>query len=409
MIKMLRAFLPLMLLAVVVAGGGCKKKMVLQEEAVGPDYNRKLRPGESALRLIPDPARWPNIAAAYQSRDVFLLEALDQSIDWFKAPSSKTYFPFENIATHEQANQSVNEFAQILQSATDENDFVAQMKSRFNCYESVGYNGEGIVLFTGYYSPIFRASKTPTAQFTAPLYTRPEDLATDATTGQPLGRKTADGTTVPYYTRAEIESSNMFVGKELVWVEDAMAAYTIQINGSAKLQMDDGTTMFIGYAGKTDRPYVGLGQSMLDAKILKPSQLSLKSIRKLYKENPQMVKEMMNKNQSYVFFREYDGNSWPSGSLGRKVTGERSLATDKKIYPRAGVVLVNTDIVTLTAKKPFQQFMLDQDTGGAIQAPGRADIYMGIGPSAEILAGGQYAEGRLYYFFLKPDAASAVQ
>ena len=86
-----------------------------------------------------------------------------------------------------------------------------------------------------------------------------------------------------------------------------------------------------------------------------------------------------------------------------KVTPETSLATDKKIYPRGGVLLVDTQAVTFSSgNRPFLRFMLDQDTGGAIEAPGRADIYMGVGPGAEILAGGQYAEGRLYYFFLKP-------
>ena len=89
---------------------------------------------------------------------------------------------------------------------------------------------------------------------------------------------------------------------------------------------------------------------------------------------------------------------------GVKVSPETTLATDKAIYPRGGVVMVDTQKVELTAgQRRFQRFMLDQDTGGAIKAPGRADIFMGIGSSAEILAGGQYAEGRLYYFFVKPE------
>src|SRR5690606_37002692 len=92
------------------------------------------------------------------------------------------------------------------------------------------------------------------------------------------------------------------------------------------------------------------------------------------------------------------------GSLGVKVSPETTLATDKSIYPRGGVVLVDTKAVTFShGQQRFLRFMLDQDTGGAIQAPGRADIYMGEGASAEILAGGQYAEGRLYYLFLKPE------
>ncbi|HIB02179.1 MAG TPA: murein transglycosylase, partial [Phycisphaerales bacterium] len=103
-----------------------------------------------------------------------------------------------------------------------------------------------------------------------------------------------------------------------------------------------------------------------------------------------------------MFFREYEGGNWPAGSLGVPVTAERSIATDKKIFPRGGVVLVDTTVRSLTGEKqPFKQFMVDQDTGGAIRAPGRADLFMGIGPTAGIRAGEQFAEGNLYYIFLK--------
>lgn len=99
-----------------------------------------------------------------------------------------------------------------------------------------------------------------------------------------------------------------------------------------------------------------------------------------------------------------DGADSSGSSLGVRVTPQASLATDKKIYPRGGVVLVHTTLASTTRGRPeFLRFMLDQDTGGAIRAPGRADIFMGIGPTAETLAGGQYAEGALYYFILKPE------
>jgi membrane-bound lytic murein transglycosylase A len=390
------------LIVFAVVSGGCQKKLAIEEPMAGPDYSRQLRPGESALRLVTDPARMPDLAAAYRNRDVFLLDGIDQSLGWFQKPSSQQFFPFESI-THEQAHASLIAFSQMLQSSSNEQAFVTEVQRTFDVYESVGYNGEGTVLFTGYYAPIFPASKTRSAQFQHPLYRRPADLATDPKTGQPLGRKLPNGTTTPYYTRAEIERSNMFAGNELVWLEDALSAYIVQVNGSAKLRLDDGSEMYIGYAGKTDRPYVGLGKSMLDEGLLQPNELSLKAIRKYYKTNPAKVNDLINRNESYVFFTEYGGDKWPAGSLGAKVSTETTLATDKKIYPRGGLVLVDTQAVNFDlGKKKFLRFMLDQDTGGAIQAPGRADIFMGIGSSAEVLAGSQYAEGRLYYLFLKP-------
>ena len=163
-----------------------------------------------------------------------------------------------------------------------------------------------------------------------------------------------------------------------------------------------------GYAGKPDRPYTGLGRSMVDSGYLQESELSLPAIRRAWQRDPDGIEELIHRNENYVFFQEYSGDSWPAGSLGVPVTAERSLATDKTIFPRGSIVLVDTDAVTLSSgPRPFVQFMLDQDTGGAINAPGRADIFMGIGATAEILAGGQYAEGRMYYFFLKPDPSFA--
>jgi membrane-bound lytic murein transglycosylase A len=129
----------------------------------------------------------------------------------------------------------------------------------------------------------------------------------------------------------------------------------------------------------------------------------------LYDSDPQTIGNLIDNNESFVFFREYDGGNWPSGSLGVPVTPERSIATDKKIFPRGGVVLVDTTVRSLTGEKEkFTQFMTDQDTGGAIRAPGRADLFMGVGPTAGIKAGGQYAEGKLYYLFLKPSSIAIV-
>ena len=381
--------------------GGCQKKLAM--EPLRPDYEHQLKPGESALRLITDPARMPDLAAAYRNRVTFQLDdAIGQSVKWFEAPSSKQSFPFESFS-HEQARASVSAFGQIINSAADESDFVKTITDKFDVYESVGYNGEGTVLFTGYYAPVFKASRTMNTQFMYPLYRRPGDLATDPKNGKPLGRRLADGSTTRYYTRREIDGKGLLKGSELVWLEDPLSVYIVQVNGSAKLQMTDGSEMYVGYAGKTDWPYMSLSQMMLDEGLLKPEERNLPAMRNAYRAHPDEVIDLINQNQSYVFFTEYTAEKWPSGSLGVRVTDETTLATDKAVYPRGGVVMVDTQAVTFSVgKRRFQRFMLDQDTGGAIRAPGRADIFMGIGQSAEILAGGQYAEGKLYYFFLKP-------
>jgi membrane-bound lytic murein transglycosylase A len=385
---------------------GCQQQQAVEEPAIGPtlkDYGRPLPPGVPALRLVTDPARMPDFAAAFQHRDAFLFNAIDHSLQWFASPSSRRFFPVEDI-THEQAEASVRAFYELMQSAGSASDFEAELLRKFDVYKSVGYNGDGIVLFTGYYAPVFDASRDRTLKYAYPLYTRPDDLVTNPITGEPKGQRLGPDHVVPYATRREIEESNMFAGRELVWLPDALSAYIIHVNGSAKLRLRDGSIMYVGYAGKTDRPYASLGRAMVRAGLLEDGSVTLQAIKRVYRRQPERVRELMYENQNYVFFTEYSGADWPAGSLGVPVTRETSLATDKSIYPRGGIVLVDTKAVTFSYdQRDFLRFMLDQDTGGAIKAPGRADIFMGVGPSAEILAGGQYAEGRLYYLFLKPD------
>lgn len=404
-----RSFIALLASSCLLLVTGCSQPKATVEPNPLPDYSRQLGPGESALRLITDPARLPDIARAWenaQANKPFLLESMDQSLRWFRAPSSKHFFPFEGI-TREQAASSVVAMKEVVQETRSAADFRRDVLEMFDVYESVGYNNEGIVLFTGYYAPVFNASRERTSRFKYPLYKRPADLVTDPVTGEPRGRKTADGSVVPYHTRREIETSNMFAGNELVWLEDDLSAYIIHVNGSAKMRLPDGKSMYIGYAGKTDREYVGLGKSMVDEGLIDKNKLSLRAIEDYYRRDPAKVRELIYRNENYVFFTEYDESIWPAGSLGVRVTEQTSLATDKKIYPRGGVVLVDTEGVTVSGRpRDFLQFMLDQDTGGAIKAPGRADIFMGQGPTAEILAGGQFAEGRLYYFILKPEFVS---
>ena len=386
----------------------CTNQQVTKTKPIsGVEYSKPLAPGQSALRRVMY-SNWPDVGTAWDSKDLFLQDSMDNSIGWFDAPSSKQWFPIEGI-THEQAKNSVIVLRSLLKNSSSKDEFIELVEDRFNVFESVGCDGVGTVLFTGYYSPDFQASKIQNSKFDSPLYMRPTDLVTNSSTGEPLGRKNQDGSLSTWPARKDLESSGELHGTELAWVRDDLDAYTIHVNGSARLRMGNGELMYIGYAGKTDRPYTGLGHSVLEAGLISPDKLSLRAIRRLYDKDSEVISDLIDNNESYVFFQEYNGSNWPAGSLGVPVTAERSIATDKKIFPRGGVVLVDTTVKTLTGEKiQFTQLMTDQDTGGAIRAPGRADLFMGVGPTAGIKAGGQYAEGKLYYLFLKPDSIAIV-
>ena len=397
-----------LLAAVSVALVGCEAP---PKPGPAPDFARPLAPGECALRKLGPDEAWPDLAAAWGSRDAYLEEALSQDQTWFEFPSSRArfpqMFPFPEVCTWDQASSSVIAFRQILNDSADQSSFDAGLKQMFDCWQTKGWNGKGGVLFTGYYAPEFHASLTKRSGFEYPIYRRPKELETDPVTGKPVGRRVSESTIEPWPSRETIDSSGMLAGLELAWFPTPLDAYIVQVNGSAKLLLPEGKTMFIGYAGVTDGQYVGLGSSLVAAGAIPENQLSLSAIKRLYESDPSTVIANINKNNRYVFFTSYDGKAWPAGSLGVKVTDKASLATDKSVYPPGGIILVDTQASSYGgSRQPFKRFMLDQDTGGAILAPGRADIFMGIGPSAEILAGGQYCEGTLYYFFLKPEYVS---
>ncbi|MBT5656223.1 MAG: hypothetical protein HOI89_00355 [Phycisphaerae bacterium] len=397
------------LLAATLATIGCQQQHVdAPAKTASKNYARPLPTGQSPLRRVTDPQRLTAIDRAWNDRDLFLRDAADESITWFDKPSTLQWFPSCDI-DHSQARASVVAFRDLCDTSPSLTAFRSELLRKFDVYESIGCDDDGTVLFTAYCSPTFRASHTQRTGFNTPLYSRPSDLVTHAETGEPLGRRRADGGIDPWPSRNEIERTGMLDGTEVVWLEDPLDAYIVHVNGSAKLMMQDGTTMYLGYAGKTDRPYSSLGRALVERGVLSEGEVSLQAIRRKWKTNPAAVKDSMNENESYVFFQEYDGGSWPAGSLGFPVTSRRSVATDKQIFPRGGVVLVDTTAARFAGDPDrFSQFMYDQDTGGAIRAPGRADLYLGAGPMAELLAGRQKNEGHLYYFFLKNSEVAAA-
>ncbi|MBI1369810.1 MAG: hypothetical protein GC162_14285 [Planctomycetes bacterium] len=385
--------LSVVLLFAVLAG--CQK-----EQQVKPDYNKPLPPGANALRLLLDPAQWPDLKEPWERKDPAFMESLDRSRSWFGIASTKQFFPLFDVS-HLRAQMSVYALSKILTESQSGSQFEQRMREDFDCYTSVGYDNKGGVLFTGYYTPVFKASKTADSTYKYPLYKKPADLDIEPMTGKVLGRKVGSGYQ-PFPTRSEIESSNMLKGTELVYVKDRLDQYIIQVNGSAKLELADGSVMYIGYSGNNGHDYTGLGQTLVKEGKISPEHLSLPAIRAYFADKPAELERYINMNDRYVFFAEYNGQNWPAGSLGFKATPMTTLATDKSVFPRGGLVVVQTKTTPMAGPQgSFNRMMLDQDTGGAIRAAGRADIYMGIGPDAEQRAGGQFAEGRMYYFFLK--------
>ncbi len=375
------------------------------------NYSAPLADGAPALVRVTDPRELPDFRKI-DFKDPGILQALDESIAFFKKPSSQKYYPYktaDSTVTHQDQVDTLVTMRKIVTTSRSPEEFHGWMTGAFDVFKSVGSpEADGAVLFTGYYTPIFDGRLTKDATYKYPLYSRPADLVTDPD-GTPRGRRTADGATVPYYTRAEIERSNMFAGHELAWLSDPFEVYIVHVQGSARIRLADGHFLDLGYAGKTDRPYKSVGLTLIEQGKLQKDELSLARLRRYFKEHPQEVEPALGVNESYVFFAKYDDTShWPSGSINAKVTPYHTVATDKSIFPRGSMVIPSTSIPSPGSGErlqfvPHLGIYFDQDTGGAIRAPGRSDIYMGIGPDAERIAGYTQNEGKLFYLFIKPN------
>ena len=376
---------------------GCKTA----QEIPAPQYDKPLPPGAHALRRITDPSMIPDLTiACYDLKD--LRDAIDNSLSYLSKPSSKQFFPCGEI-THDRAIASLKALGQLLDNGLYGKQLDTAIRSRFDFYQSVGCDDRGTVLFTGYYTPIFDGSLRPSDKFKYPLYKQPADLVKNEK-GDILGQKLANGSLVPYPTRAQIDSSGMLKGTEIAWLDNPFEVYIAHVQGSAIIRQPDGKLVTLGYAATNGHEYNSIAQKMLQDGIFQAEGMSLKAMIDYFQANPQQVSKYTNLNPRYTFFRLDEGN--PRGSLNEQVTAFRTIATDKSIYPRACIAFLKTmlprPVGNEVRKKAYTGFALDQDTGGAIRAPGRCDVYMGIGDKAGQMAGQTYEEGQLFYLILKP-------
>jgi membrane-bound lytic murein transglycosylase A len=396
--------------SLLVALSGCQPKKSPQVQAPAKiDYAAPLPEGEVALRKI-DPSEYPDFSPGLMSGDLEALKrSVDHSIAYFTRAGSAKAYPYLDI-THERAIASLRAFRELLDRAPFQGtsqELNALISQRFQVYESIGAprpDGSGYtnqVLFTGYFTPTYDASLTRGGAYQWPLYKRPADLVTDAS-GEKASRKTDSGT-LPYFTRQDIEGGNLLAGQELVWLTSRWNAYVVTVQGSGRLRMPDGRIIEVGYAGTNGSPYTSPGLKMVSDGLIPKDQLNFNTMRQYFDAHPEAMDKYLWTNQRTTFFAETRGG--PFGSLNVPVTAFASIATDKKVYP-AGMLAFVDARASYAGKSLDGRFMLDQDRGGAIRSAGRADIYMGIGQTAEQLSGYELSPGRLYYLAIRPELMS---
>jgi membrane-bound lytic murein transglycosylase A len=354
--------------------------------------------GQQLAALLGQDSRLFDASGAAGDRQA-LLAAIDNSLAYLQTPGSRT--AYSNYAvpgiTHSRVQRSLNRFRTLVVQSESAAALQQAVAAEFNLYKSVGNDQQGTVAFTGYFEPTYAASRAANETYRYPIYQSPSDL---------------DQWIEPHPTRLALEGADglqaekgPLAGLEIAWLPSRLQAFLIQVQGSARLEMTDGSTLSVGYDGRTNYPYVSMGRLLIDDGIIPEDELSLPVLIEYFEKNPQALDRYLPRNNRFVFFKETNGAP-PTGSLGFPVTAGRSIATDKSLMPPGALALISLPMPQRSengevTRSPISRFVLDQDTGGAIKGAGRVDLFVGTGTEAGETAGLMNDTGALYYLLLK--------
>lgn len=344
-------------------------------------------------RLGVDDRLWDS--ANRQGDRKVLLTAIDNSLRYLntaKAEEAYRNYPVSDL-TRDRVIASLRRFRELLLKSQTPEELQASVEKEFVFYRVVGEKEENTTHFTGYFEPVYRASRTPNEKYRYPLYRQPANF---------------ESWSQPHPTRKELEGENGLLGqksplagRELVWLRDRLEAFLIHVQGSARLELTDGSTMSVGYDGSTSYAYKSIGKELVNDGKVPQEGLTLPMVARYFQDHPQELDEYLPRNDRFIFFRETNGQP-PIGSLGVPVTAERSIATDKKLMPHGALALIRLSLPNCELKTSLvTRYVLNQDTGAAIKGADRVDIFMGSGKLAGDRAGLINSNGEVYYLLLK--------
>lgn len=283
----------------------------------------------------------------------------------------------------------------------------------------LGATGEG--LFTGYYEPELQGRRQIRDQFRTPVYGVPDDLIEvdpDAfrylLRGERIVGRIDGQRLVPYATRAEIDQFGLSRAPILFYSDDPAAVFFLQIQGSGRVRFDDGRIERVAYAAQNGWPYTAIGRALIDEGEIAREKMSMQAIRAWMHQHPREARSVMEKDRSFVFFKELplgDPRLGSPGAEGVALTPNASIAIDKRIHPLGApfyVVASTPDADASRPERPLRQVFIGQDSGGAIRGPVRADLFFGYGHDAESMAGRMKSTGHLYVLVPKAIAPRAA-
>jgi len=396
-----KVFLVVAILLTIVSVVGCHPP--LKKEAQRPEEALK------QVRFFPPKFRDD------MDRDSLTL-AVRRNLEYLDRLPPETVFHYgPHDFTCQQVRESQEAFLDLLSKGLDAERLSREIRKRFQVYRATRQSGNRRVLFTGYYEPIYEGRLAPDESFRYPLYRPPDDLIridlslfSEKFKGENIVARIEGKKILPYHSRYQIEAERVLKGKnlEIAWLKDPLDVTFLHIQGSGRLRLPDGKDLLVHYRTSNGRPYRSIGRYMIERGFLTREEMSMQAIRKYLTENPGVLEEVLNYNPSYIFFQQVENG--PVGSIDVLLTPGRSIALDSRIFPKGALgfiscqkPLVNDrgDIIGWTQ---FSRFVLNQDSGGAIKGAGRADIFWGSGPYAELAAGHLKHDGELYILIKKP-------
>jgi membrane-bound lytic murein transglycosylase A len=369
--------------------------------ASGPTAERRT---ERPLKIVPE-NRWPILADDLGVES--LLEASERSLQYFERVPGETVYAFGNESrTARQLAAGMLKFQAIVSSEDDLRRRTEMLKQDFVLMRSVGRDGRGGALFTGYYEPLMEARRDPEPPFEHPVYGIPDDLVTVdleafglEASSRPLVGRVEEHDLVPYSEREVIDFGPGLSAPAPVlgYLADLVDVFFLHVQGSGTLLFPDTTRLRVGYAVANGREYRSIGRLLIDDGLISGEDMSMQAIRAYLAANPEELRRVLSYNPSYVFFRPLAADGGPLGCYGVPLTAGRSIATDRRLFPAPVVAWIEGGMPAPDGGDgPFARFALNQDTGGSIRGPGRVDVFIGAGDDAGEIAGRMKHPGRFY-------------
>ena len=367
-------------LTIIFLFSGCatKEKVVPQEKIEEP---LKDTPRENLKNMQ---------AVSFNEIDGFYNDDLAYALDVFRKDCKKS-----------KRNEL---FKEVCQKAENETDGRRFFTINFQPYKLLDNNSldEGII--TGYYEPLLYGSLQKNKRYKYPVYKTPKDMMiVDFVSAYPelktykLRGKLVDNRVIPYDSRAQIERNPNKNLEVIAYVDNKVDLFLLHVQGSGKVLLDSGELINVGYAEQNGRKFKGIGMYMLNKGYITKDELSAQGMKRFLDKNPSKADEVLNQNESYVFFQK--SNQGATGSLGTPLTAKRNIAVDRSVIPLGMPVFLNT--INPVDKKPINQLMVAADVGGAIKGKVRADFFWGFGDNAFEYAGRMKEKGKMYVLMPK--------